>query len=204
MLFVTLLKETDPFILGLSIQLAGLQTRKPDEVVLLVSESSLLNGPTAVPKRDLVDAQVELEGQLGSNNIKVRKRNGELLDIHFAEFLTNLRDRMGTVAVMNSGYGPPRTFVLSVASCPDELCSVKPALAKSFEREFEPETVLMYVSAERLVNERLIQENIICINACGPHCTKDSWCGQTSLSSDGAIYDLTIKRVAGYRDYIAN
>jgi len=207
-LFVSLLEGTDAFLLELTIRYASLQTRKPDEVVLLAASGGLLakDGPAAPAwqHRLPADTEVELSGPLGGGVARINVQTGTQADVPLHGFLGSLRDRAGCVVRSNTGMGQMRSFVLSVATCADGRCSVRPALHRSFELEREASTALIYTSAERLVNERLVAENLRCLDGCEPQCGAQHWCGQSVTRSDGAPYDLTIRRMAGYREYTTN
>jgi len=205
-LFVSLLEGTDVFLLDLTIRYAGLQTRKPDEVVLLASSAGILASdlsdvdPIVVPG----DAEVELRGSFGGGDVQIKSPAGTTFDVPLHKFLAYLRDRAGCVARVHSSFGPPRSFVLSVATCSDHMCAVQPSLRRAFEYELDPNTVLMFVSAERLVNERLMEDNYRCLTACAPRCGDQNWCGQSpAVAGMNALYDLTVRRAAGYVNYVA-
>eukprot|EP00928_Gymnodinium_smaydae_P087679 TRINITY_DN71911_c0_g1_i1.p1 TRINITY_DN71911_c0_g1~~TRINITY_DN71911_c0_g1_i1.p1 ORF type:complete len:971 (-),score=48.77 TRINITY_DN71911_c0_g1_i1:168-3080(-) len=206
LVLVSLLEGTDAFLLDLTLRYAGLQTRKPDEVLLLAPSTGIL-GSSAEAYHLPANTEVILGGSLGNGFVELRRPNGtRFLDVPLATFLNGLRDRAGCVVRVHSKFGPPRTFVLSVASCYDSRCHVRPALQRSFEHELDPETALMFVSADRLVNERLVEDNLRCLSACYPRCTAQNWCGQSPAGAhafSGAIYDLTVRRSAGYVEHTA-
>lgn len=201
--FVALLEGTDDFLLDMTIRYAALQTRKPDEVVLLAMNGNILE-EQVMRRRALNDAELEVHGRLGSGTTIVRTRDGREANISLPRFLAGLRDRTGCVVRVHSEFGEPRSFVLSVVNivpCPDGKCTILPTLFRAFEHELDPDTVLFFTSAERLVNERCVAENLGCVSACKPKCSRHSWCGQSTTRRDGAIYDLTLRRVAGYVDH---
>jgi len=202
-LYVSVLEGTDDFLLGLTIRYAGLQTRKPDEVVLIAMNDNLLQ-KSVRGSRSLAIAELDIAGSIGKGTTVIRTQRGAEVEVPLSSWLAGIRDRTGVLVRLRSDYGPSRSFVLSVASvepCPGGQCSVMPSLLKAFERELDPDTSLFFASAERLVNERVVAENLDCISACRPKCSSNSWCGQSATRSDGAIYDLTLRRVAGYRDH---
>lgn len=207
-MFVSLLEGVDSFMLDLTLRYAGLQSRKPDEVVFL--SSGILQEPQKQtllpldPEGALGAAEVELSGSPGSGSVRVVDLAGRNLSVSLPDFLVSLRDKAGAVMRLRSTpTGPARSLVLSVLSCGDGPCSVRPLLSHAFNRELEPRTALVFVSAERLLNERLIEENVACLSACEPKCSQQIWCGQTSTRADGALYDLSIRRSAGYRNHVA-
>jgi len=204
-LYVSLLQETDPFLLEMTVRYAALQVRKPDEVVLFAMNDNLLQRPVRPrPNHRLAAAEIELRGSVGTGTVAIRTPAGELLDdLPLHELLAGMRDRTSLVVRMFSEFGEPRSFTLAVVSvypCPEGSCSVVPSMFKAFDRELDPNTVLFFASAERLASERVVAENLECVSACYPHCSRHSWCGQSTTRQDGAIYDLTLRRVAGYSD----
>jgi len=202
--FVSLLEATDSFLLEMTIRYVGFQTRKPDEVVLFAMNNNILKADISRPSRSLAEAEIELRGQMGTGEATVRTADGEQLAVPLDELLASIRDRTSLMVRMFSDFGPPRSFTIGVVSvdpCPGGECSVVPSLFKAFDRELNPNTALFFASAERLANERVVAENLECVSACKPHCSKNSWCGQSTTRKDGAIYDLTMRRVAGYRDH---
>ncbi|CAJ1406177.1 unnamed protein product [Effrenium voratum] len=189
-LHVTLLNGTDPFLLDLTIRYAMMQSQKPDEVVLLTTGQPILEDRSDVPERK---GHVELhlfEKSLGG----VLVSRGETLQMLPHDFLASIRDKAGIVV------RGTRSTVLSVMSCEGSTCAPRPLLGQSFERELEPNTVLVFCSAERVANERLLEENFQCLDSCRPHCSQQNWCGQPKIREDGAVYDLTLRRSAGYID----
>lgn len=204
-LFVSLLEGTTEFHVGLTIVYSGLQTRKPDEVVLFAMNDNLLAQTLPLPENSsMATTELEISASLGSAMSSIRTRDGVEVTVPLATWLAGMRDRAGRVVRVRSDHGGHRSFVLTVASlkpCPDGKCSVMPTLFKAFERELDPDTALFFASAERLVNERVVAENLHCISACRPKCSVHSWCGQSATRSDGAIYDLTLRRAAGYREH---
>lgn len=140
-------------------------------------------------------AEVELTGTLGGLGTTT-VLGGR--DVSLSALLASRRDRVGTVVRMRAGSGNDRRFVLTVASCGEaDVCLVKDQLEKSFEYELDPAAVLMHLSAERLVSERIVEENMGCIN----QGKSTHWCGQSATRLDGALYDMTIRRAAGYDHY---
>ncbi|CAJ1356282.1 unnamed protein product, partial [Effrenium voratum] len=169
---------------------AMMQSQKPDEVVLLTTGQPILEDRSDVPERK---GHVELhlfEKSLGG----VLVSRGETLQMLPHDFLASIRDKAGIVV------RGTRSTVLSVMSCEGSTCAPRPLLGQSFERELEPNTVLVFCSAERVANERLLEENFQCLDSCRPHCSQQNWCGQPKIREDGAVYDLTLRRSAGYID----
>eukprot|EP00927_Polykrikos_kofoidii_P010493 TRINITY_DN14427_c0_g1_i1.p1 TRINITY_DN14427_c0_g1~~TRINITY_DN14427_c0_g1_i1.p1 ORF type:complete len:492 (-),score=60.03 TRINITY_DN14427_c0_g1_i1:62-1423(-) len=209
-LLVSLLQgETDAFLLDMTLRYAGMQTRKPDEVILLLSDDDkrfLLTHD--VTEHFPGDSEVDLVGQIGNGTFKLhlpRDRRTRLpsrsrTDVSLPAFLAGLEDRAGVVTRVHSKSGAPRSFILSVLSCPDGRCGVQHALVQAFESETEPATTLTFASAERLTSERLVEDNIRCLAACEPNCVSNNWCGQSPEGTSGRwrVYDMTIRRAAGY------
>lgn len=207
-LFITLLDGTDSFLLDLTIRYAVLQSRKPDELVLLLPKSGILEdvGDNFALVDGLpTDVEVELGGPtFGSGAVRFRTLSGSLHEgPPLSVFLKSRKNRAGCVARVFSKFGPPRTLVLSVVGCADDECAVQAALLRSFELEHDPGTALMFASAERLINERLVEDNLRCISLCEPNCGQHTMCGQSPSDGGNALYDLSFRRSAGYNQYEA-
>eukprot|EP00434_Breviolum_minutum_P038638 symbB.v1.2.034284.t2/scaffold4397.1/size40204/4 len=195
-LYVSLLNGTDPFLLDLTLRYAATQSNKPDEIVLLSSGQRLLeerHGPS-VHLEEMGHVEVHLPDESWKRGEV--KRRGEVLPIPLHHFLGSIRDKAGCVL-----YAKRRSVVLSVMSCAGVACGPRMLLGQAFERELEPDTALIFSSAERLVNERLVEENVLCLETCRPHCSQQTWCGQATTREDGALSDLTLRRSAGYLDH---
>eukprot|EP00929_Paragymnodinium_shiwhaense_P104302 TRINITY_DN68603_c0_g1_i1.p1 TRINITY_DN68603_c0_g1~~TRINITY_DN68603_c0_g1_i1.p1 ORF type:complete len:964 (-),score=166.27 TRINITY_DN68603_c0_g1_i1:126-3017(-) len=205
---VSPLEGTDEFRLDLTIRYAGLQTRKPDEVVLMLESPGILDEDDERGQDALIqlpDTEIDFVGALGSSLVELRTRSGVRTDVSLKSFLTSIRDRAGCVARVYSKYGPPREFVLSVTTCQVGACGVQNQLVRGFEHELDPSTALMFLSPERLMSERMVEDNLRCLSACYPNCGQQNWCGQPAAgaSNKGALYDLTIRRAAGYHLHTA-
>ncbi|CAE7676635.1 unnamed protein product [Symbiodinium pilosum] len=194
-LHVALLDGTDPFLLDLTLRYATLQARRPDEVVLLTAGQPVLEDVPEIDAKALGGASVHIEGGRGV----VVSRSGRKLPVALHHFLATLAGKVGTIIHTAQGRGPG----LSVLRCSGPSCGPKPLLGEVFLRELEPSTALLFCSAERLANERLVEENVACLKSCAPRCSPQTWCGQATTREDGALYDLSITRAAGYRDHMA-
>lgn len=202
--FVSLFGDTDDFLLEMTLRFAASQTRKPDEVVLIAMNNNILHTPVK-SDRIMATSEFRASGRVGTGRGAVIAQDGSDLELQLSVWASSLRDKAGGVMRMDTEYGEPRSFVLSIASvgpCPESRCRAADSLLAAFDREIHPDTALFFSSAERLVNERVVDENLACLSACRPKCSKDSWCGQSETRPDGAIYDMTVRRVAGYKELI--
>ncbi|CAE7661215.1 unnamed protein product [Symbiodinium microadriaticum] len=197
-LHVALMDDTDDFLLGLTLRYAVSQTRRPDEVVLLTVGQSNFEDSGEVDTDTQVrhGASIRIEG----SRCVVVSRRGRRLPIRLPHFLATIGSgKVGAVLRTSDGRGP----TVSILRCSGDSCRPKPHLAAAFYRELEPSTAMIFCSAERLINERLVEENVACLDSCAPHCSPQNWCGQASTREDGALYDLSITRAAGYVDHVA-
>ncbi|CAE7034736.1 unnamed protein product [Symbiodinium sp. CCMP2592] len=194
-LHVALMDGTDDFLLGLTLRYAISQTRRPDEVVLLTAGQSNFEDSGEVDTQVRHGASVRIEG----SRCVVVSRHGRRLPVTLHQFLATLAGKVGSVLHTPEGRGP----TLSILRCSGDSCRPKPHLGAAFYRELEPSTAMIFCSAERLINERLVEENVACLDSCAPHCSPQNWCGQASTREDGALYDLSITRAAGYIDHVA-
>eukprot|EP00439_Symbiodinium_sp_Y106_P085531 s451_g28.t2 len=194
-LHVALMDGTDDFLLGLTLRYAVSQTRRPDEVVLLTVGQSNFEDSGEVDTQVRRGASVRIEG----SRCVVVSRHGRRLPVTLHQFLATLAGKVGAVLHTAEGRGP----TLSILRCSGDSCRPKPHLGAAFYRELEPSTAVIFCSAERLINERLVEENVACLDSCAPHCSPQNWCGQASTREDGALYDLSITRAAGYIDHVA-
>eukprot|EP00435_Cladocopium_sp_Y103_P032627 s1626_g8.t1 len=190
-LHVALLDGTDPFLLDLTLRYAATQSDKPDEIVLLTAGQRLLEESEMHPAEEMGHVEVHLPNE-SWKAVQVKSR-GEILSVELHDLLASLKDKAGCVL-----YVKGRSVVLSVVSCTGAACGPRWLLGQTFERELEPDTALIFSSAERLVNERLVEENVRCLETCRPHCSQQRWCGQATTREDGALSDLTLLRAAGY------
>lgn len=190
-LHVAPLDGMDPFLLDLTLRYAATQSNKPDEIVLLTAGQRLLEESQMPHLDEMGHVEVHLPAESWMQ-IQVRSR-GKALPVELHELLASLKDKAGCVL-----YVKGRSMVLSVLSCSGAACGPRWLLGQTFERELEPDTALIFSSAERLVNERLVEENVLCLETCRPHCSQQRWCGQATTREDGALSDLTLRRSAGY------
>eukprot|EP00746_Dinoflagellata_sp_MGD_P133312 gnl/MRDRNA2_/MRDRNA2_67007_c0_seq1.p1 gnl/MRDRNA2_/MRDRNA2_67007_c0~~gnl/MRDRNA2_/MRDRNA2_67007_c0_seq1.p1 ORF type:complete len:1001 (+),score=121.60 gnl/MRDRNA2_/MRDRNA2_67007_c0_seq1:302-3004(+) len=193
-LFLSLLPDTDAFLLGLTLGYVAMQTRLPDEVVLFAKDGGLLDSQNSsvgndwelfLPKSGVVHPVAALPPGHAKRDVA--------LPGGLPEYLGSLRGKVGKAVRAGS-----RSFLVSVIHCGG--CSTGPMFQASFERELDPDTIMTYASAERLVNQRVLEDNVACISTCMPYCGQQNWCGQPSARADGALYDLTVRRSAGYRN----
>ncbi|CAJ1410576.1 unnamed protein product [Effrenium voratum] len=191
-LFV-LLPRTEA-LLALVLRLAAAQTRQLQELVLVSLASRTV---VSVPKMGALE--LNLAGGL-AGAISVRHQSGQRVEMSLRELSAALQDKAGCVLRHTFNSLKTRSFVVSVASCGGASCSPRSLLSVAFARELEPATVLMFSTAERLVNERLVEENEECIMPCGTSFDQEKWCGcgQHQPQEDGALYDMTIRRASGY------
>merc|ERR1712048_347083 len=137
------------------------------------------------------DAEIHLRGSFGSGDVWIGTAAGRRFEVPLHVFLSSIRDRPGRAVRVHTDFGPARTFVLSVVSCSDGQCAVQPSLNRAFEHEEEPNTAMIFASAECLINERLVEDNLKCLSNCGRNCNSQNWCGQPPLPGSTALYDLT-------------
>lgn len=198
-LFVSLPPVSEE-ILELTLRLAAAQSRKPEEVVLVTGDSNL-DGTTSVDEHslDLGLLEVHLEGDVaGASSLICRGRRhlNRRPPLSLSELLRLVTSRKVSCVVRKG----TRSFVLSVVSCGEPVCSPRSILSVAFAREWEPATVLMFAALERLVNERFVEDNEDCISACGTSFDQEKWCGcgQNQPHQHGTLYDMTIRRASGY------
>eukprot|EP00435_Cladocopium_sp_Y103_P072534 s79_g40.t1 len=175
-LFVSLPPVSEE-ILELTLRLAAAQSRKPEEVVLVTAGESNLDDTTSVDEHslDLGLLEVHLEGEVaGASSLILRgrsRRRRSQLPLSLSELLRLVISKKVSCVIRKR----TRSFVLSAVSCGEPLCSPRSILSVAFAREWEPATVLMFAAPERLVNERLIEDNEDCISACGTSFDQEKW-----------------------------
>lgn len=201
-LWVSLYAETEEHLLNLNLRFAGIQTRKPEELLFAVAGSLQGNPPASELLPKLADATLHLRGQVNAVNdkVEVRSRQGEVLNISLADFLAWHQDKPGVVVEMSLDESEKWSFLLFVVSPPSgEKWSAADAFRVSFEHELEPHTIVIYASPEKLAVQAYVEDHVKCVTTSCPACGLNSNCGQPRSREDGALFDFSLYRAAGYK-----
>mmetsp|Transcript_49445 Transcript_49445/g.110885 ORF Transcript_49445/g.110885 Transcript_49445/m.110885 type:complete len:973 (-) Transcript_49445:71-2989(-) len=197
--FVALLPGFDSHTLHMTIQLAGFQTTTADEVVLLAPYGSLSKSEP-IGRTPAGDTEVNITGLLGDPEVTIHSRSRGMLHLDLHNLLSVLHDTVGCVVRMSTSPSARSwSFSLSVVECPTSPCGMQYAMAVALAREADPDTVLLWTKAERLVSEHSIEDTLRCLMMCRPHCSPRTWCG-TPVRADDSIDFMAVRRSAGYHN----